>query len=39
MALPDAVKRKLNNKYEPKKLLIEGYDYSVSQKNRLIKKN
>ena len=42
MALSDAEKRKLGDKYDPENLFLIGYDYSVCQKtnkNRLINKN
>ena len=42
MALSDAEKRKLGDKYDPENLFLKGYDYSVCQKtnkNRLINKN
>ena len=34
MTLSDANKRKLGDKYDPEKLFLEGYDYSVWSENK-----
>ena len=34
MALPDVEKRKVGNKYDPKNLFLEGYDYSVRSEDK-----
>ena len=34
MAISDAKKRKLGDKYDPEKLFLEGYDYSLWSENK-----